>query len=59
MSDKTIEEMAHDYAVAQIQSGKPVKRDDIEFFCDIASDLKQVARKVQKDITEYESRRRW
>lgn len=59
MTDKTIEEMAHDYAVAQLQSGKPVASMDIKSFCLLARDIKFEAKKAQKDITEDERRRRW
>ena len=57
---RSIEDMAHDYAVAQIQSGKPVvSSDDVKRFCLLARDIKQEAKRAQKDITEDERRRRW
>ena len=60
MTEKTIEDMVHDYAVAQIQSGKPtVSCDDVKRFCLLARDIKQEAKRTQKDITEDERRRRW
>lgn len=57
--NKSIEDMAHDYAVAQIQSGKPVVSSDIKSFCLLARDIKQEAKRAQKDLAEDERRRRW
>ena len=49
MTDKSIEDMVHDYAVAQIQSGKPtVTCDDVKRFCLLARDIKQEAKRAQK-----------
>lgn len=60
MTEKTIEEMAHDYVVALIQSGKSiVSCDDVKRFCLLARDIKQEAKRAQKDIMEDERRRRW
>ena len=59
MSNKTIEDMVHDYAIASIQSGKPVTMDDVKSFCMLARDIKQEARRAQQAITQDEQRRRW
>ena len=56
---KSIEGMVHDYAIAHIQSGKPVVASDIKSFCLLARDIKQEAKRAQKDITEDERRRQW
>lgn len=56
---KSIEDMAHDYAVAAIKSGKTILREDIDRFCMIAADVKSAAKKIQKDIDEDQRRRRW
>ncbi|MCX0337427.1 hypothetical protein NVT85_11755 [Acinetobacter radioresistens] len=51
MTEKTIEDMVHEYAVAQIQSGKPViSCDDVKRFCLLARDIKQEARRAQKTL---------
>lgn len=59
MTDKTIEEMAHDYAVAQLQSGEknPCSIDTQELR-ELAREVKESANRVQKQITE-DNRRRW
>jgi hypothetical protein len=59
VNNKSIEDMAHDYIVAAIQSGKAVPKDEIEKFCLIAADLKAAAKKVQKNIDDDAQRRRW
>lgn len=51
--------MVHDYAIASIQSGKPVTMDDVKSFCMLARDIKQEARRAQQAITQDEQRRRW
>lgn len=56
---KSIEDMAHDYVVASLQAGKAVQREDIERYCEIAAELKGVAKTVQRNIQEDERRRRW
>lgn len=59
MTEKTIENMAHDYLVASIQAGKAIQREDIESYCKIAAQLKGAAKVVQRDVQEDERRRRW
>lgn len=56
---KSIEDMAHEYVVAALQSGKPVLRGDIETYCKIAVELKGIAKNVQRDLVKDEQRRRW
>ena len=59
MNEKTIEEMAHDYAVAQLQSGEKnccsINADEL---CELARQVKESAKRIQKQITE-DNRRRW
>ena len=59
MTEKTIEDMAHDYLVASLQAGKVIQREDIENYCKMAAQLKGVAKVVQRDAQEDERRRRW
>lgn len=59
MSEQTIEQMVHDYAVAKIHSGERVSQSDIKDFCLLARDIKQEAKRAQKDIDEDSRRRRW
>lgn len=59
MAEKTIEEMAHDYVVAQLQSGeKNCCSIDVGELCELARDVKESANRMQKQITE-DNRRRW
>ena len=39
MTEKTIEDMAHDYLVASLQAGKVIQREDIENYCKMAAQL--------------------
>ncbi|OTG85831.1 hypothetical protein B9T31_09555 [Acinetobacter sp. ANC 4558] len=59
MTEKTIEEMAHDYAVAQLSSGIGATTNDIEEFIKLACEVKKQAKKAQKNIAEDERRCRW
>ena len=59
MTEKTIEDMAHDYLVASLRAGKVIQREDIENYCKMAAQLKGVAKVVQRDVQEDERRRRW
>lgn len=56
---KTIEDMAHDYMVASLHAGKEVQREDIKTYCEMAAELKGIAKSVQRKIQEDEQRRRW
>lgn len=47
MSEQTIEQMVHDYAVAKIHSGERVSQSDITDFCLLARDIKQEAKRAQ------------
>lgn len=59
MTEKTIEEMAHDYAVAQLQSGeKNCCSIDVRELCELARNVKESAQHTQRQITE-DNRRRW
>lgn len=55
---KSIEVLMHDYVVAHIQSGKPIQQVDIDNYCKLAINVKDVSRKAQKDIDDWSSRRR-
>ncbi|WP_111860696.1 hypothetical protein [Acinetobacter sp. CFCC 10889] len=59
MADKTIEEMVHDYVVAQLSSGIGVTRCDIKEFTDIACEVKGQSAQRQKEINQDAQRRRW
>lgn len=50
MADKAIEEMVHDYVVAQLSSGIGVTRCDIKEFTDIACEVKSRSAQRQKEI---------
>lgn len=59
MTEKTIEEMTHDYAVAQLQSGeKNCCSIDVGELCELARNVKESAQRTQRQITE-DNRRRW
>ena len=59
MTEKTIEEMAHDYVVAQLSSGIGATKSDIKEFIDIACEVKKQSKQKQKEIDQDNQRRCW
>ena len=59
MTEKTIEEMAHDYIVAQLSSGIGATKSDIKEFINIACEVKEQSKRKQKEIEQDAQRRRW
>ena len=59
MAEKTIEEMVHDYVVAQLSSGIGATKSDIKEFADIACEVKEHSKRKQKEIDQDIQRRRW
>lgn len=59
LTAKSIEEMAHDYVVACLQSGS--RQDDINIAValNMAKELKEKAKIVMREMQEDERRRRW
>lgn len=59
MTDKTIEEMVHDYVVAQLSSGIGATKSDIKEFTDIACEVKEQSKRKQNEINQDAQRRRF
>ncbi|MCP0910805.1 MULTISPECIES: hypothetical protein [Acinetobacter] len=59
MAEKTIEEMAHDYAVGAMQSGSGVTKQHVKEFIDLACEIKEQSKRKQKEINQDNQRRSW
>lgn len=59
MTEKTIEEMTHDYVAAQLSSGIGATKSDVKEFVDIACEVKEQAKRKQKEVEQDAQRRRW
>ena len=59
MTEKTIEEMAHDYVVAKLKSGDSVGSIDARDLGELACTIKDEAKRKQKEIDRDNQRRSW